>query len=314
MYKRQLHEVVGSNYTSKVLSVYSKASDEVKDVLVSCTRTQIEHFADDFSGLSQSATILNNGDWVRSWRVLDESIVDASVRSSMDEIQIVNRHYDEIQNYRGGYNLWRYDNIWRYDNLTDPYFNNIDEFIETLNGTGTATESILKSAFYFYKTHNWKELEYLFNTYKINDLYPPAYGGFNIVDNVQILEKQRFDRYGNSFGTNDNGNPILAGDFTSPIKGTPFSFAQRALKGNQNNYDFYYEIEVKQDLSFRAQNADVIPWFGHSGLGQQSKWDMPKNPSSSDGYNFSFTDLAEQGLIKITIRDRPNGTIIQVIE
>jgi len=126
---------------------------------------------------------------------------------------------------------------------------------------------------------------------------------------VPITAGQVFDRYGGPVGsspTTANGNPNLGGQFTSPVEnGTPFTFGERALREAEDTYGFYYQIEVLKDLPFTAQNADVIPWYGQVGGGQQSMWNIPKNPST--GYPYSLSELAEMGLIKITILEAPNG-------
>ncbi|WP_158612037.1 glycohydrolase toxin TNT-related protein [Paenimyroides tangerinum] len=142
----------------------------------------------------------------------------------------------------------------------------------------------------------------------INIKWLPAFGGYNIVDNVPLTKGMKFDRYCSSIGYSEKGNLNLNGNFTSPIEnGTPFSFSQRALVKLRNEYDVYYEIEVLKDLPFTAQNADVIPWFGQLGKGKQSMWNIPKNPNSPKDYSYTLTELAEMGYIKITIKESPNG-------
>lgn len=125
---------------------------------------------------------------------------------------------------------------------------------------------------------------------------------------MPIKKGQKFDRYGAAFGNTPNGNPNLGGSFTSPLdNATPYEFGQRALNKSKGEYDFYYEIEALQDLPFTAQNSDVIPWFGQIGKGKQSMWNIPKNPNSTEGFSYTLSELAEMGLIKITIKASPSG-------
>ncbi|SHJ48189.1 glycohydrolase toxin TNT-related protein [Aquimarina spongiae] len=298
---RALHEVVGSTTArtnNNVLRFYANVADEVRDKMTNFTHRQVVGFANDF-GYTSNSTVRNlDAQFVDSWRVLDEAGVDEAVRGNINEIQLVSRHYDEIINYRGGYNAWKSDN------LTDSFFRNVDEFASTIDGG--ASQDVLNRAFDLYKQRNWIELENLFNRYGLNDSWPPARGGFNIVDNVRIRKNQKFDRYGGGRGFDSNGNPILTGEFTSPIiNNSPYSFPQRALRDEQNKYDYYYEIEVLRDLPFGSQNADVIPWFGQPGLGRQAMWKIPIDPNT--GYPKTWNRLAEEGYVKITIISSPSG-------
>lgn len=198
--------------------------------------------------------------------------------------------------------------------VTTVFFKNVDEFAATFDKTGTVNQAVKKQAFDLYKKGKWEELEDLFNKHSLNDGWPPAKGGYNIVDNVPIKKGQKFDRYGGAFGNTPNGNPNLGGSFTSPVNNNkPYNFGQRALDKTRDKFDFYYEIEVLKDLSFTSQNADVIPWFGYIGGGKQALWNIPKNPNSADGHSYTLSELAEMGLIKITIKDSPNGKYSELI-
>ncbi|WP_109097454.1 fibronectin type III domain-containing protein [Aquimarina sp. AU58] len=198
--------------------------------------------------------------------------------------------------------------------VTTVFFKNVDEFAATFDKTGTVNQTVRKQAFDLYKKGKWGELEDLFNKHSLNDGWPPAKGGYNIVDNVPIKKGQKFDRYGGAFGNTPNGNPNLGGSFTSPVNNNkPYNFGQRALDKTRDKFDFYYEIEVLKDLSFTSQNADVIPWFSYIGGGKQALWDIPKNPNSADGHSYTLSELAEMGLIKITIKDSPNGKYSELI-
>ncbi|WP_233194528.1 glycohydrolase toxin TNT-related protein [Aquimarina sp. I32.4] len=190
--------------------------------------------------------------------------------------------------------------------ISKVFFKNVDDFARTFDKAGEVNATIRNQAFDLYKQGKWRELETLFNNNNLNGSWPPANGGFNIVDDVPIKTGQKFDRYSGNFGIDTNGNPILGGSFTSPLnKGTPYKFGQRALNKSKGEYDFYYEIEVLQDLPFKAQNADVIPWFGQIGGAKQSMWKMPMDEIT--GYPKTWNKLAEEGYIKITIKGSPSG-------
>ncbi|EZH71332.1 hypothetical protein ATO12_10800 [Aquimarina atlantica] len=192
------------------------------------------------------------------------------------------------------------------DGITKIFFKNVDDFARTFDKAGEVSATIRNQAFDLYKQGKWGELETLFKNNNLNGGWPPANGGFNIIDDVPIKAGQKFDRYSGSFGLDDKGNPILGGAFTSPLEnGKPFKFGERALNKSKGEYDFYYEIEVLQDLPFKAQNADVIPWFGQQGIGKQSLWDIPKDKIT--GFPETWNKLAEKGYIKIIIKDSPSG-------
>ncbi|RZS92436.1 EndoU domain-containing protein [Aquimarina brevivitae] len=166
-----------------------------------------------------------------------------------------------------------------------------------------SSEEVQLSAWILYKEKNWAELEKLFTDNNIK--WPPAYGGYNI-EKISLSKGMKFDRYTDDSAGFENDIPIFRSGFTSPLKndGTPYEFAQRALDRPKSDYDFYYEIEVLKDLPFEGELADVIPWFGLVGNGKQTSWDIPVE---SSGYPKTFSQLAEEGYIKITIKDSPSG-------
>jgi len=142
--------------------------------------------------------------------------------------------------------------------------------------------------------------------------WPPANGGYNIIDNVVIKKGMKFDRYQVSdFGTDVKGNPILGGSYTSPVNGKPYTFEARALENQESYYGLFYEIEVLKDLPFTTMDADVIPWHGHIGGGKQNFWKIPIDPKT--GYPKSWNKLAEEGYIRITIKKSPSGKYSSLI-
>lgn len=192
----------------------------------------------------------------------------------------------------------------------DSDFYTKESFAATFSGASNVTPEIVDRAWAYFLDNNWPKLDELFTINKIESggiIWPPANGGFNTIDSVYLKKGQMFDRYGATYPANyTSGVPNLVGSFTSPIlEDRPYSFAQRALHGTKTDYDFYFTIEILQDLKFICQEADVIPWFNQPGLAIQEKWIIPKDPNS--GYPYSFTQLAEMGLIRITIVSSPSG-------
>ncbi|CAH0203019.1 TNT domain-containing protein [Chryseobacterium sp. WG14] len=188
------------------------------------------------------------------------------------------------------------------------FYKNADDFALTYDAPGAVNQTIRNQAFDLYKQGKWNELEALFKANSLNGGWPPANGGYNIVDNVPILAGQKFDRYSGAVGNYDGtGVPTLGGSFTSPIiNGYVYTFTQRALNQPENKYDFYYEIDVLNNLlSFKSQTADIIPWFNQAGNGKQTMWKIPIDIAT--GYPKTWNKLAEEGYIKVTIKKSPSG-------
>lgn len=99
-----------------------------------------------------------------------------------------------------------------------------------------------------------------------------------------------------------NRNTYTGGSFTSPIiNGYTYTFTQRALNQSEDKYDFYYEIEVLNNLlPFKGQTADIIPWFGQVGKGKQTMWKIPIDITT--GYQKTWNKLAQEGYVKVTIK------------
>lgn len=198
------------------------------------------------------------------------------------------------------------------DNSTNPvkivFYKNADEFALTYDPSGSVSQTIRSQAFDLYKQGKWSELEALFKTNSLNGGWPPANGGYNIVDDVPLQSGQKFDRYSGAVGNYDGtGVPTLGGSFTSPIiNGYVYTFTERALNQPENKYDFYYEIDVLNNLlPFKSQTADIIPWFGQAGNGKQTMWKIPVDITT--GYQKTWNKLAEEGYIKVTIKKSPSG-------
>ncbi|MGU3375148.1 hypothetical protein [Chryseobacterium sp. M5A1_1a] len=187
------------------------------------------------------------------------------------------------------------------------FYKNADELAATYDTSGTVNQTIKNQAYDLYKQGKWKELEALFKANNLNGGWPPANGGYNIVDEVPIQAGQKFDRYSGAINYSGTGNPTLGGSFTSPIiNGYVYTFTERALNQEENKYDFYYEIDVLNNaLSFKSQTADIIPWFNQAGNGKQTMWKIPIDITT--GFQKTWNKLAEEGYIKVTIKKSPSG-------
>jgi hypothetical protein len=111
---------------------------------------------------------------------------------------------------------------------------------------------------------------------------------------------------GRAYAERGTGTPNLGGNFTSPMpNGNSYTFGQRALNQAENAYDFHYEIEILNDLPFKGQTGEIIPWFNQVGGGMQTMWKIPIDPAT--GYPKTWNKLAQEGHIKITIKNSPSG-------
>lgn len=188
------------------------------------------------------------------------------------------------------------------------FYKSANDFAATYDTGGTVDQQTRDYIFELYRQGKWGELEALFKVNNLNGGWPPANGGYNIVDDVPFQAGQKFDRYSGAVGNyNGTGVPTLGGSFTSPIiNGYVYTFSQRALNQPETAYDFYYEIDVLNNLlSFKSQTADVIPWFGQVGGGKQTMWKIPIDITT--GYQKTWNKLAQEGYVKITIKKSPSG-------
>ncbi|WP_241286066.1 glycohydrolase toxin TNT-related protein [Chryseobacterium arthrosphaerae] len=192
--------------------------------------------------------------------------------------------------------------------VTIVFYKSADELAVTYDPNGNVNASVRSQIFELYRQGKWSELEVLFKANNLNGGWPPANGGYNIVDEVPLQAGQKFDRYSGAVGSyNGTGVPTLGGSFTSPIiNGYVYTFTQRALNQPENKYDFYYEIDVLNNaMQFKTQTADIIPWFNQTGKGKQTMWKIPIDINT--GYQKTWNKLAEEGYIKVTIKKSPSG-------
>lgn len=79
------------------------------------------------------------------------------------------------------------------------------------------------------------------------------------------------------------------------------AYEKRALDGIESSYDLYYEIEILEELPFTGELADIIPWHGYEGLGEQMKFGFP-----TEWGHDTWAKLLENKSVKITIKSSPN--------
>ena len=78
--------------------------------------------------------------------------------------------------------------------ITHVFYKNADELASTYDKNGTVSQTIRNQTYDLYKLGKWSELETLFKNNNLNGGWPPANGGYNIVDNVPFTAGQKFDR------------------------------------------------------------------------------------------------------------------------
>jgi hypothetical protein len=193
-------------------------------------------------------------------------------------------------------------------NKGDLFYASANDLARTYDVQLSLPQSVRNQIYELYVSRNWGDLESYFISHQINQVngvsFPPGYGGFN-TRTVSLKKGMIFDRYQESI-TLIGTDPLLRGSFTSAVpNGTPYSYSSRALHVLENENALYYKIEVLQDLPFTGEEADIIPWFGKSGMGQQTKFNIPKNPETN--FPYTWNEMAAKGWVKVTISHSPNG-------
>lgn len=180
-----------------------------------------------------------------------------------------------------------------------------DSLATTYDSQGKVSTELRLKIFNLYNEKRWNDLELIFNAQELNSGWPLANGGYNTTI-VSIKKGEVFDRYQSSYNPSQtvDGEPLLTGTFFSPvIDGVSFPYDMRALRNPENTAALYYKVEVLQDLTFTGESSTIIPWFDQPGEGIQNDWNIPLSGS----YPISLTQLALDGLIRITIVSSPNG-------
>ncbi len=165
-------------------------------------------------------------------------------------------------------------------------------------------------AFYYYSKKDWGSLETLFKEKKLNKFkpdgspeiyWPPANGGYNI--KVVDINPGTLDRYQKIVKAENivDGVPEYTGAYVSPQNNGKLTYASRALQGQEDSYDLYYEIKVLKQLPFKGEEATVIPWHGHVGNGLQLELKFPKNS------DWTWKKLIDEGYVEIKPISSPSG-------
>ncbi|CAA0166632.1 EndoU domain-containing protein [Tenacibaculum maritimum] len=263
---------------------------------ISAQSCPLEILAEDLSKNPRLVEVLDKSENFESWHLLQKA--KSPRRQSIDEIYLVADNIDEIKKI-GGYNKWL-KNLEKFI-PDEAFFKNVNSLAETFDKNKRLSKHHKGLIYTYYNQKKWKKIEELFKEFNLNGNWPPANGGYNIIDDVAIKKGEKFDRYQTWFNVEDN-QPIFGGAFTSPIiNDKTYNYSQRALKGKEIDYAIRYEIEVLKDLPVTGQKADIIPWFGQKGRGKQMLFNFDKNPKYK-----SFKDLMNDGFIKITIKESPN--------
>lgn len=132
-------------------------------------------------------------------------------------------------------------------------------------------------------------------------------GGYGALTKEKPYLNQVFDRYGNAFNIAEDGTPNLGGTFTSEVKnGNPLDFGSRALNMKEKEYDFYYQIIIKDPSKFEIESSRIVPWFGEKGNGFQTQFKI-LDMDQATGHPKTWTKLAEEGAIELKIVKSPSG-------
>jgi hypothetical protein len=201
-----------------------------------------------------------------------------------------------------------------------------DEFKKSIWGADQVSPTVIEQLYQHFNTakasptptSHWAAMETLVRgttyvdrnsglTAVLNAGWPPANGGVN-KRLVSLVPPAVFDRYQKRVRVDEEGLPILEGTFTSPLPAQgAFDYEARALEGQETDYDLKYEIEVLKPLPFAGEEADIIPWHGHSGNGVQTKMLFPPKDPTTGEFPWSWKKLEEQEYIRVKYKESPSG-------
>ncbi len=181
-------------------------------------------------------------------------------------------------------------------------YNSVDELGATYDPLKKVSSTLRGEIYNYFKNKNWAKLYEIFIENKINGGWPPGNGGYN-AEMVYLKKGALLDRYQWEVKLDANGKPIYKGEYCSPVNGEPYDYPSRALKGEENTYDAYYQMKVLKDFDFPVEQAPIIPWWGHKGEGIQIRFEKQKDVKW----------LAENGYIEVVPISSPkNGTTVHV--
>jgi hypothetical protein len=193
--------------------------------------------------------------------------------------------------------------------IIDNFYTTVDDFIKTVGNSQNVNKNILDDLYEAYCSRDIVKLKKIINDNNLNGLYPPGFGGFNTFK-ISLRKGMKFDRYQEKvFNTLADGSPEFTGGFFSPLENGAYSYEQRALKALESENELYYEIELLEDLSFNAEQADVFEWFRpNTGGAKQVKVDFPIDINTTRPK--TLTKLIDEGKIKITLKSTPKPSSI----
>lgn len=258
---------------------------------------------EDISKVEELKEALQVKENFESWLILTKE--KSPLSKNIDEIKLVADNLSDIS-AKGGYSKW----VKSLEQLAPSEAKLKHLLAESFDPKKRLSKHYRGLIYNYYKqaksgkTHLWKKIEDLFNELDLNGGWPLMNGGYKTERNLPLKKGEIFDRYQGWFSLGDDGKPNFSGEFTSPVpkeKG-PYTFTERALRGEESGYKMYYQIKILKDLPIKGEKATIIPWFNHKGGGKQVLFKFDKS-----GKYKSFKDLLEDGYIEITIKDIPSG-------
>ncbi len=210
---------------------------------------------------------------VKAWEVVadcgDANL--AKLASNLDELDVVAKHLDDID-AAGGYKAWKGSN------LKPTIFKSVDDFADTFDPARKLSSTVRGEAYNYFKQGQWKKLEELFNTHKLNGGWPPNDGFVNFRE-ITLKAGTEIDRYG---GRLVGGKLIDDGNFVSPLGA---SFESRALPADYLTTKPYKKYRVVKDIP-NVKEGQGIPWFNQKGMGTQYLFedDYPIDRLIKEGY------------------------------
>ncbi|MHA7059761.1 fibronectin type III domain-containing protein [Aquimarina sp. M1] len=227
-----------------------------------------------FSGIKKGEIIISNdrngkGDEVA--RFVDGVLEKRKVipDDEVSQYQFVKKYDEQFDIHKKGDQVGFRQKIDTYKNVS------YDEFIRSVRDfSGGKNTELSKKAYQLWGQENWKDLETLFVSNKLNGEWPP-YNGFKSITKIEkgtSLAGRLYDRFQES--------PELGGSFASPVLSVSeginnyvFTHDSRALKGvpKRGTYHIVFRIKESVPANLEFSQGEAIPWFGYEGKAEQIK-------------------------------------------
>ncbi len=208
---------------------------------------------------------------VKAWKVIANL---AKLASNLDELDVVAKHLDDIA-AAGGYK------VWKGSSLKPTIFKSVDDFADTFDPARKLSSTVRGEAYNYFKQGQWKKLEELFNTHRVNVWnglsYPPNRGFVNYTK-APLKVGARIDRYG---GKVDEITGKLS-DEGKYFANEGEVFTNRALPAGTKQ-EVYTQYEVIKEIP-NVKQGEAIPWFGQKGGGVQYELDKGVDWLIEKGY------------------------------